>query len=44
MWDALKIAEQTTYLLDVFREPLKPGGPGVPGADGALPKAGGPPR
>jgi len=27
MWNALKIAEQTTYLLDVFREPLKPGGP-----------------
>jgi phosphate/sulfate permease len=24
MWDSLKIAEQTTYLLDVFRDPLKP--------------------
>jgi hypothetical protein len=24
MWDALKIAEQTTYLLTVFRDPLQP--------------------
>ena len=23
MWDALKIAEQTTYLLEVFRDPLR---------------------
>jgi phosphate/sulfate permease len=26
-WDCLKIAEQTTYLLSVFREPLKPSRP-----------------
>jgi Na+/phosphate symporter len=26
MWDSLKIAEQTTYLLNVFRDPLQPEG------------------
>jgi hypothetical protein len=35
MWDALKIAEQTTYLLNVFREPLTAGVPprSGPGAE-----------
>jgi hypothetical protein len=32
MWDSLKIAEQTTYLLTVFREPLEPEGFGEQGA------------
>jgi len=37
LWDALKIAEQTIYLLNVFREPLKAGSPRqpAPGSDAA---------
>jgi hypothetical protein len=37
MWDALKIAEQTTYLLNVFREPLAAGTPPRPGPQASPP-------
>jgi phosphate/sulfate permease len=39
MWSALKIAEQTTYLLNVFREPLAAGKPPGDGAGTGAPAA-----